>query len=380
MAYHVSEYVMLQSGADRYQSPAESGLNWFLGRGFLGVQLFFVISAFVVALPFARHHLKRATAVRLRHYFTRRVTRLEPPYLIHLVLSLALVTVLPFSHYHGTFPQGLVHLVVSTFYAHAFVYGEPSTLGYYLWSLEIEAQFYVLAPLLALVFAVHGKWLRRSILVAGMLAVGLLQPHLPGEPNPSDARRFSLLHQLHYFLAGFLLLDFYLTEWDAPSLRPAAWDLIATLAFAAVPFTIGHGWLPHVLIPPLLLIAYAGCFRGAAWRWLLRRPLVYTIGGMCYSLYLYHFWIMVAADRVTRRAVFPAPFTVNLLVQLALLLPVMVAGGAVMFLLFEKPFMRRDWPARVWAWWRGRGDGFTTEARRHGGQLDVGSRSDGRGG
>jgi peptidoglycan/LPS O-acetylase OafA/YrhL len=59
-------------------------------HGYRGVNLFYVISGFVLGLPFAAHHLKEKPAVRLPAYFLRRLTRLEPPYVLNLLLCFAL--------------------------------------------------------------------------------------------------------------------------------------------------------------------------------------------------------------------------------------------------------------------------------------------------
>ena len=55
-----------------------------IGTGGIGVQIFFVISGFIIALPFARHALLGAPAPKLGRYFLRRLTRIEPPYILAL--------------------------------------------------------------------------------------------------------------------------------------------------------------------------------------------------------------------------------------------------------------------------------------------------------
>src|SRR5438132_61246 len=47
-----------------------------------GVFLFFIISGFILALPFARATRQKGKQVRLKDYYLRRLTRLEPPYLL----------------------------------------------------------------------------------------------------------------------------------------------------------------------------------------------------------------------------------------------------------------------------------------------------------
>ena len=66
-------------------------LNWLI-EGHFGVPLFFAISGFVLALPFADHHLHGREVLPLPRYYLRRLARLGPPYVINLVfLFLALV-------------------------------------------------------------------------------------------------------------------------------------------------------------------------------------------------------------------------------------------------------------------------------------------------
>jgi peptidoglycan/LPS O-acetylase OafA/YrhL len=63
---------------------------WF-SNGRRGGRLFFVISGFILCLPFARHHLSGAPPVRLRNYFLRRLTRLEPPYVMWILIRALLI-------------------------------------------------------------------------------------------------------------------------------------------------------------------------------------------------------------------------------------------------------------------------------------------------
>lgn len=78
--FHLEGYV---AGASRVQYAVgsyENPLRYLLHHGNQGVELFFIISGFVLALPFAAHQLTGGRKVNLPAYFTRRLTRLEPPY------------------------------------------------------------------------------------------------------------------------------------------------------------------------------------------------------------------------------------------------------------------------------------------------------------
>jgi peptidoglycan/LPS O-acetylase OafA/YrhL len=59
-----------------------------------GVELVFVISGFILALPFAAHHLMKAPAVSHRAYYLRRLTRLEPPYFVTIFFLMFLSTLM----------------------------------------------------------------------------------------------------------------------------------------------------------------------------------------------------------------------------------------------------------------------------------------------
>ena len=55
---------------------------WWIIRLDLGVKVFFAISGFVLALPFLRQYLFEGRKVNLKSYFYRRLTRLEPPFIL----------------------------------------------------------------------------------------------------------------------------------------------------------------------------------------------------------------------------------------------------------------------------------------------------------
>lgn len=57
-------------------------INYILSHCYLGVPLFFVISGFILSMPFANYYLKGQNKPELKKYFVRRLTRLEPPYIL----------------------------------------------------------------------------------------------------------------------------------------------------------------------------------------------------------------------------------------------------------------------------------------------------------
>jgi hypothetical protein len=146
------------------------------------------------------------------------------------------------------------HLLAHSFYMQNLTFGAVfGSVNPVAWSLEIEVQFYVLVPLLSLMFSIGDARLRRIAILLGMLITSLLSIPL----YRSMHLHYSILYYCPFFLAGFLLCDRYLTrgEWRTSFI----WDA----AICLWPFV----WLMsrnvgHVLLPLLIVVLYLSAFRG----------------------------------------------------------------------------------------------------------------------
>jgi len=340
---HLNGYLTQRSSAPWVLSARGSAVDNFLRQGRLGVQLFFVISGFVLALPFARQRLGLARPVKLGAYYLRRLTRLEPPFLACLgLLFLAMVV-----DNRTVIQTQLPHLAATAVYLHAAIYHTMSTINGVTWSLEIEIQFYLVTPLLTLLFAVRSPGARRLVLIAVCLVVQALQRYLglgDDRDNPT------LLNYLPYFLMGFILADLYLGGWLTRKPNSWIWDL---LLLTLAPMTWVLAVLqPHsmpIVLPWALLAIYAAFFRGRLFRWALSGRIIVTIGGMCYTIYLFHFAIVSAAARFTKDLNISDSYIPNLALQVLLIGTVTLILTSIFFALVERPCMRRNWPQRLWA-------------------------------
>jgi len=341
VAFHALAY--LRSERPMFADSRTAGLlERVVATGYFGVELFFVISGFILALPFAAHHLTGTSPVRLGRFFERRLTRLEPPYVVSLlVLATAWLLVR-----HAPLSWVATHLPAHIFYVHSFLLGAESGLSTVTWSLEIEIQFYLLTPLLSKVFAIRNRMLRRAVLLAAMLAVGIFSEtqHLNGAIRTGPPH---LLLYLQFFLTGMLLADVYLTDWKSQPERSPIADLFGVSAFAAVFLLVATHTFEYSLTPLLLLVAYGAVFRGPVLRALFSYPMITAIGGMCYTIYLYHNAIIwVTAGACKNLQITGAP-SVTLLLNILVIATVTVLASIPLYLAVERPFMNANWLSRT---------------------------------
>jgi len=340
--FHLNGYLIAK--ATFYGHASTTQTDWLRRAalvGLHGVELFFVISGFILALPFAAHHLSGTPAVSLRKYYLRRLTRLEPPYFVTIFLLLALGLLAG----RGSASAILPHLAASLVYLHNLIYGSQSTVLGVAWSLEIEVQFYLLVPLLTLVFAIRSLRLRRSVLIGLTLATLAAQTmFVPHHPRVA----LSILAYLQFFLIGFLIADLFLNNWKNSPRRTFYWDLIALAGWPLLFFALQSKTLTHWLFPALVFTLYCAAFRG---RWINRflcNPWITAVGGMCYSIYLIHYEVISAVGRFTKTLGTHLPNPVYLIVQFLLVGGAIVLVCGLYFMVLEKPCMRRDWPQRLW--------------------------------
>jgi peptidoglycan/LPS O-acetylase OafA/YrhL len=259
--------------------PDSSLVPWLvealMRKGSLGVQVFFVISGFVIA------YSVRGTRINARYlgnFALRRSLRLDPPYwaTIACILLLAPLThqLAPQSAYHGaTVPQVLAHLA----YIQNFL-GYPD-LCVVFWTLRLEVMFYVAFIILLGVAQRLGKtpdktddgaW-RYPLMFIPLALLSLVAFTLQRGPG--------VLQYFHMFLLGALL-------WWTYDRRVTVGWLVTLLGAMGASLAFRMSWEVPVAITTALAV-YATGRAGRLTTWLDFRPLQY-LGRISYSLYLIH--------------------------------------------------------------------------------------------
>ena len=181
--------------------PQHSGasflLAWPLRMGWAGVDVFFTLSAFLLALPFARAHLDHAPAPSLRGYAARRLLRIIPAYALQLSIILVLIATGLAAAIISPAQITAMRLIVQPLFLYDL--GWPGLLpmqwplmGSW-WTLPVELSFYLLLPWLArllrpgrwpwLLLGIAFAWIWRALLLwthPRSPEVEFLVEHLPG--------------------------------------------------------------------------------------------------------------------------------------------------------------------------------------------------------
>ena len=275
----------------------------YLGGGFIGVDVFFVISGFLITSLILREQKEQRFS--LKHFYAKRIRRIFPA--LSLVLGFGLVAgwiCLNFMEYKQlTKHTGSSAIFITNFMllreAGYFDNAADTKPMLHLWSLAIEEQFYLAWPLVLMFFKRLPRWLL-PVLVVLLLS--------------------SFAYSLSLVFKGTLDLDFY-----SPLSR--SWELFlgASLAFGmsrqlavSTPSRNMAGYVGLILVvmsacfldksmpfpgywalPPTLgaaLILFAGMQSNLNRVLLASRPLV-SIGLISYPLYLWH-WPLLSFARI----------------------------------------------------------------------------------
>jgi peptidoglycan/LPS O-acetylase OafA/YrhL len=321
----------------------------YLTGGFIGVDVFFVISGFLISGIIFRK--MDAGTFSFFDFYARRVRRIFPALIFLFVLILiAGAFLLATSEYHELGRE----VMWGTFFAEN-LYLIKYTGGYWdlstemmplmhLWTLAVEEQYYIFYPILCLLafrFWKKGRGLLLWVLWIVSFAFCLFQ-----YASHPIATFFSLHTRFWELCSGCLLAYYYpqIQAWFEKSGRRGfhealSWAGLAVILAAAVLLT-GEDRYPGALtLLPVLgsvaLISGKGCLLNTA---VLSRRTFVTIGLLSYTWYLWH-WPVLALARTLNGGQLPDyPVRIGLVV-LSLLI------SAVSFYFFELP-IRRKAPTR----------------------------------
>ncbi len=300
--------------------------NWLPG-GYVGVDVFFVISGFLITSHLHRE-ISRTGRISLAVFYARRARRLLPAAgLVMLVAAAATLIWLPSTRWASTAGE----LLASAFYVENWVLaagtvdysalGDAASPVQHYWSLSVEEQFYLVWPALILLFLALGRHLPRidrdRLLLAGILAVsGLSFAYSVYATATSPTEAYFVTPTRIWELGLGAALALWLQVRRANStvhrerpgvIRPTVqrWGGFGAVAAAAVLLNSSSPFPGYLALLPVLgtlaVIAAAGDAPGdPLWSLLQLRP-VQFLGDISYGLYLWHWPAIVMAPFVIGR-------------------------------------------------------------------------------
>ena len=279
-----------------------------LPGGFIGVDIFFVISGFLIGGIVL--HDKSAGKFSFLEFYAARARRIFPAYFFMLaivsIITALIYTTQDFSFYWKSLKSAL-YFSSNNYFANSGDYFAPSSNEaplLHTWSLAVEMQFYFLLP--ALLIALPNRAIKPTLAFTLLvfLAIGLQK----SSGDSKEISYFSLWTRIPEFLTGVLLASKNGTRGTAgfASKLPHLNDWMSLLGLAMIFYgflAINEGsnypgWL--VVFPCIgagLIIACRGAWVSA----ILSAPPLVWIGGLSYSLYIWHWPILALTRYVTEQ-------------------------------------------------------------------------------
>ena len=314
-------------------------LGGILIRLDLGVKVFFAISGFILAMPFL-YALKENKKVDILSYFKRRLTRLEPPFIISL-LVFSLVHIIVF---HEKIGLVMKHFLVGLGYSHSIVFGEPNFINPVTWSLETEAQFYIIVPLLFVLLRLFKKPTLKITLLILIFSGSMIFKNIYSTNGYIGT---SVLAYFVNFLVGIFFASFYVNNKSYFEIsKRVIFDLLGVLSiFGMFIFYKPQAQIQNILLFNLSILSFFfAVFLGKYHNRFFVNKWIYTIGGMCYSIYLLHYAFFHLLVKFSKQLALTNDYGVNLGIQIIIGLPIILAISIVFFIFVERPCMNPEWP------------------------------------
>ncbi len=329
-------------------------IDLLANAGWLGVQLFFVLSGFLITgILLDSTNAPR----RFINFYGRRFLRIFPPYYsLLIVICLILPALLPHLQlFHEHLDRSIWYWLFLNNWASPFI-GEMPTLPH-LWSLAVEEQFYIFWP--ACIFLLPRRalpWLCASaVLIAAITRFGLTLY----DPDFAQEAAYKFTVARWDALTIGALLAFYIRDEGTYQKLRKYWlpVLCGTAVYIILFSAICHNFAPTGAGLTSLNQTISALFFGAIifyaiqvnaksaerWQALLMNPILQSVGKYSYAMYLWHMPVILALtpiwhDYTARFSTHHKAWAVTTFSMIVLIGSYSLAK--ISWLLIEQPFLR----------------------------------------
>ena len=341
--YVVVHHIFLRTFPGYPVDHAPFWAGWFI-YGRFAVVVFIVLSGFSLALSPARHGWQLDG---VKQFARRRARRILPAYWAALAFSLAIAWLIAPQPGNGV-PDAKSVVVNGLLVQNVVGAHSPNSA---FWSMAVEAQLYLLFPLLLLIVRRRGAIVMVAAVTLVVAAVGIVGPRVARldtfviESPPDLAALFAV----GILTAGIVVASRARRSWPWPWLALATFaPVLATIWWQGSVWTLDHLFWVDLALGPAIACLLAGLATGrpANLLRLLDAGPIRNLGLSSYSLYLTHAPIvivvyeLIVAGHVQQGV--PA-----FLVTAALVLPLTILFARVFASVFEIPFQQHRSPASV---------------------------------
>ena len=270
---------------------------WIPG-GFLGVDVFFVISGFLITQMLLKE-LSRSSTINFPAFYARRLRRLLPTAVIVVITTIGvgrhLISPLRFKDLGLDGIASIFYGANYRFYYSQIDYlnlGSKPSLLLHFWSLAVEEQFYFVWPLLIFVgYKLFKKW-GAFILLLPVLSLSFFISLKFTSSNPTLAF-YSLQTRAWEFAVGAItcFAVVAISKLTLTIRTLLGWTGLAILTYGLLTIKESQPFPGYVALIPTLataLVIFASSYGRFIGSFLITNPIFYGVGAISYSLYLWH--------------------------------------------------------------------------------------------
>ena len=267
--------------------------------GQMGVQLFFMASAFTLSLSWEKTQARNKSNSKLE-FFLRRVFRIAPCYYFGIILYFLLSIAESFVRLHSLYPNpdyNVINILANIFFLHGFIPPSNNTIVPGGWSIGTEFTFYGLFPFII------DRYLKFS---SRNLAFSLLLPSLAffssfcvwtffllsnNERINNSFWYYNIITQIGCFLGGISLYSTMKMKSNPTFPRLATIIFVSSIALAICAFHYFQNQVLFLAVLPISTLAFASLaflVRYGICNW----SIIQYIGRLSFSIYIIHFSVI----------------------------------------------------------------------------------------